>query len=388
MFGPVFHGQKDLLHYVPRVSPDHHAFYRSGIEQKMSYDAAWLYDQEPVFAHVADVLRQQLMDQCDSKDHGTIENLSWAQVLALWRPTTSFPVWCTSDRSGLEIDQLIGAHFIICDYWYHAFIARDWYRSYQYYPSLYSQHARGGTHRMLMYCRDDRGTRSYRRTVKTQLAPFREQILHDWDGIDDKASDLSAVIDCGDAQLASLHLVLETLFDSDKQYLTEKVFKPIVMGQAFILWGPPGSLAYMREHGFQTFGHVWSEEYDTERDPDRRLQLLQDLVREIVEMSDSQFESLCGCCQPVIQHNRQWFYSDRFMHLCWQNLQRTHSRAVEQRKEMLAQHPGGQLFNLLDDHPALLDQPLRRSVARRHLENLDREGRHVMLQRYPWISAL
>lgn len=388
VFGPITHGQKDLGYYVPRMSPARHAFYRSGVEHKMSYDTAWLYDQEPVFSHVADMLRQSLMDQCDSEQQGMIEKLTWAQVLALWWPSTSFPIWCTSDRSGLEIDQLTDAHFIICDYWYHAFIARDWYRSYQYYPSLHAQHPRGWDHRMLMYCRDDQGTRSYRRTVKNQLSPFREQILHDWDGNDAKGSDLSAVIDCDDAQRAPLHLVLETLFDTDKRYLTEKVFKPIVMGQAFILWGPSGSLTYLQEHGFQTFGHVWSEEYDRELDPDRRLQLLQNLVREIVELSDSQFQTLYDRCQPVIQHNRQWFYSDRFMDLCWQNLLRSHGRAVERRAEMLAQHPGGQLFNLLDDHPELQDQPLRRSIAKKHLSSLDQADRHVMLQRYPWISAL
>lgn len=241
---------------------------------------------------------------------------------------------------------------------------------------------------MLMYCRDDQGTRSYRRTVKHQLAPLREHIFYDWDSSDIKGSELSAVIDCADAQRAPLHLVLETLFDSDKKYLTEKVFKPIVMGQAFLLWGPPGSLAYMQEHGFQTFGHIWSEEYDSEQDADRRLLLLQDIASEIATMSDSQFLNLCDRCQPIIQHNRQWFYSDRFMDLCWQNLRRNHARAVEQRVDKLSQHPGGQLFNLLDDHPVLLQQPLRRSIAKKHIENLDKASRRRMVQRYPWISAL
>lgn len=388
VYGPVFHGQKDLLHYVPRVPPDQHAFYKSTIDQKMAYNTVWLYDQEPIFPHVADILRQSIMDQCDPEQQADVQQLTFAQILALWRPSTSFPIWCTSDRTGVEIDQLIDAHFIICDYWYHAFIARDWYRQFQYWPSftVYNKHA--ADYRMIMYCRDDQGTRVYRKTVKLQMAAFQRQILHDWNGHGQAQSDLSAVIDCDDARRSGVHLVLETLFDSDKKYLTEKVFKPIVMSQAFIVWGPPGTLAYLREHGFRTFDHVWSEDYDKETDPVRRMHLLQHVVQHISGLSDSEYKNLYEKCLPMIQHNRDWFYSDRFMDLCWSNLQNNSYQAIEQRAAMLLDRPGGQLFALLDKRPELLNQPLRRSIAKNHLRSLDQNQLNLIIKKYPALNAL
>jgi hypothetical protein len=57
-----------------------------------------------------------------------------------------------------------------------------------------------------------------------------------------------------------LHIVNETVVD--KQHLTEKIFKPIVLKQPFVLMGGQGTLQYLRDYGFKTFKKWFDEDYD------------------------------------------------------------------------------------------------------------------------------
>jgi pimeloyl-ACP methyl ester carboxylesterase len=65
--------------------------------------------------------------------------------------------------------------------------------------------------------------------------------------------------------------VAETVFNQ-KVHLTEKIFKPIVMLQPFIVFAGPGSLKYLQSYGFQTFSAIWDESYDEEVDSSTRLE--------------------------------------------------------------------------------------------------------------------
>ena len=67
-----------------------------------------------------------------------------------------------------------------------------------------------------------------------------------------------------------LHVVSETVWQ-DKIHFTEKVFKPIVLHQPFVVLQAPGSLEYLRSYGFKTFGAWWDEGYDDELDDIERL---------------------------------------------------------------------------------------------------------------------
>ena len=74
-----------------------------------------------------------------------------------------------------------------------------------------------------------------------------------------------------------LHVVSETVWQ-DKIHFTEKVFKPIVMHQPFVVLQAPGSLEYLRSYGFKTFGDFWDESYDRIVDPVLRMQAVADIV--------------------------------------------------------------------------------------------------------------
>jgi len=69
------------------------------------------------------------------------------------------------------------------------------------------------------------------------------------------------------------HIVTESEMSDGEHRLrvTEKILKPIVGLQPFIVAGNPGSLSLLRNMGFRTFGSLIDEGYDLIADPARRL---------------------------------------------------------------------------------------------------------------------
>jgi len=106
-----------------------------------------------------------------------------------------------------------------------------------------------------------------------------------------------------------LHVVSETVWQ-DKIHFTEKVFKPIVLHQPFVVLQAPGSLAYLRSYGFKTFGDWWDESYDTIEDPQQRMQAIADIVNAIGAKSLEELETLRMEMASVLEHNFRHFYEN------------------------------------------------------------------------------
>jgi len=106
-----------------------------------------------------------------------------------------------------------------------------------------------------------------------------------------------------------LHVVSETVWQ-EKIHFTEKVFKPIVLHQPFVVLQAPGSLAYLRSYGFKTFGDWWDESYDTIEDPAERMQAIADIVNLIGEKSLEELETMRTEMASVLEHNFRHFYEN------------------------------------------------------------------------------
>lgn len=52
-------------------------------------------------------------------------------------------------------------------------------------------------------------------------------------------------------------------FIKPKLFISEKIFKPLAYQHPLVVFGTPRSLEYIRSLGFETFGHVIDEKYDT-----------------------------------------------------------------------------------------------------------------------------
>ena len=104
-------------------------------------------------------------------------------------------------------------------------------------------------------------------------------------------------------------VVTETVFYYDKLHLTEKIFKPIVSKQPFMLLAAPGNLAYLRSYGFETFGPYIDESYDAVLDPAERIQFIVTEMRRIASLPLDQKQQLYGELRLIAARNKQLFFS-------------------------------------------------------------------------------
>jgi len=106
-----------------------------------------------------------------------------------------------------------------------------------------------------------------------------------------------------------LHVVNETVWQ-DKIHFSEKIFKPIVLHQPFVVVQAPGSLKYLQSYGFKTFGDWWDESYDNIQDPTQRLQAIAKIINDIGGKDISELEKLRMEMAGVLEHNFHHFYEN------------------------------------------------------------------------------
>ena len=117
----------------------------------------------------------------------------------------------------------------------------------------------------------------------------------------------SASADIADVD-AFWHIVTETIFYYDKLHLTEKIFKPIVSKQPFMLLAAPGNLEYLRSYGFKTFTGIIDESYDSIKNNDDRINAVVSQIKWYCDLSESEKIEVQRKCKPIIEHNFHHFY--------------------------------------------------------------------------------
>ena len=102
---------------------------------------------------------------------------------------------------------------------------------------------------------------------------------------------------------AYINIIGETVFDYPYPRFTEKVFGPILSKRSFILLAPAETLKELRDIGFQTFDDLFSEEYDTVSDPNKRFRIICDLILKLNELPIDKFEKLHQKADAIHKHN-------------------------------------------------------------------------------------
>ncbi len=102
---------------------------------------------------------------------------------------------------------------------------------------------------------------------------------------------------------AYINIIGETVFDYPYPRFTEKVFGPILSKRIFILLAPADTLKELRDIGFQTFDDIFSEEYDTVSDPNKRFRIICDLILKLNELPIDKFEKLHIKADAIHKHN-------------------------------------------------------------------------------------
>ena len=101
-------------------------------------------------------------------------------------------------------------------------------------------------------------------------------------------------------------LISETAFNEEHKttcFLSEKIFKPMLCHQPFVLVGHPNSLAWLKKLGFKTFDKWWDEAYDGMINPTNRIQAIMDLTIQLTNKSDSEWLEMYKDMQEVLEHN-------------------------------------------------------------------------------------
>jgi hypothetical protein len=242
-------------------------------------------------------------------------------------------------------------------YWNHAFLSRDWFR--------YSQHEtflKNSQRTFLIYNRAWSGSREYRlkfmdllidnkliqhcQTSFNTVDPESQQHYSNYSFVNlqwkpchtlenflsptQASSASSADFETNDYNVTDIEVVLETLFDDHRIYLTEKTLRPMACGQPFILASTPGVLEYVRSYGFKTFDSVWDESYDQITDPGQRMQYIVDLMKQISCWDNNTRSIKLQQARNIADYNRQWFFSDDFWKLINNELETNLSEALKE----------------------------------------------------------
>lgn len=154
--------------------------------------------------------------------------------------------------------------------------------------------------------------------IKTHLADINHLSIDSkevpgWASADILRSDQQLNVD------TAWHVVSETVYYYNKQHLTEKIFKPIVSKQPFMLLAGPGNLAYLKSYGFQTFGNVIDESYDNIIDPDERINAVAEQINRYCHSTADEKSRVIDAITPAVEHNFKHFYGD-FKHIITKEL--------------------------------------------------------------------
>ena len=176
------------------------------------------------------------------------------------------------------------------------------------------------THRALLPIRQ---TKPHRRQLLTALKPWLDMIL--WSAVDqgrylpNDAPDLPN--NQGEFQRwfnpewyqkTWFSIVSETTTYTKYQlHVTEKTFKPIAFFHPFVVYGQPGTLAYLHELGFETFENLFDESYDANPDQNSRLRQVVDNV--IYFLEEARYSELT--IQKMAHNNSLFYNRDRVMTL-------------------------------------------------------------------------
>jgi hypothetical protein len=251
-----------------------------------------------------------------------------------------------SEHSQLKNDWIKKHQYIDWYLFYHGFAALFWYQRFQYFPKNEAKF----THVFINFNHLILEKRSYRLNFLAHLLAknldqfglismalledqwkkeiFNPNSLLSYDAkklILNQFKNLNKrfVLDCDDVHgalsadvnrelnnTAFFQIVNETVFYDQKLHLTEKIFKPIVCRQPFILLGAPFNLRYLKSYGFRTFDHWIDESYDEEIDPDLRIQKIVVEIEKLTKLSLSQLHDMQQEMQEVLDYNFDYFYSD------------------------------------------------------------------------------
>lgn len=127
------------------------------------------------------------------------------------------------------------------------------------------------------------------------------------DTMPDLTYNLAINITVEDFERTFISVVTETLVDNGTLFFSEKIWKPIMLGHPFMVYGNQYSLKHLKSLGFKTFEKWIDESYDNEPDRDIRSKMI---VNELEKFSLKTLDELKQIREEmfeVCKHNFDFF---------------------------------------------------------------------------------
>jgi len=101
-------------------------------------------------------------------------------------------------------------------------------------------------------------------------------------------------------------IVSETNDGDQEIFMTEKIWKPIIAQQMFVVHGNYLYLQKLRDLGFRTFNSYFEEAYDLDKDPDLRIDTIVDVCD---RLRDAPVQDMYLHSKTLRQHNYDTFFN-------------------------------------------------------------------------------
>ena len=95
-------------------------------------------------------------------------------------------------------------------------------------------------------------------------------------------------------------IVSETNDNNYEVFMTEKIWKPIMAQHVFVVHGNYLYLQKLRDMGFKTFNSYFDESYDLEQDPDKRIEMITSLCK---DLKTKKWQDIYQQTKALRQHN-------------------------------------------------------------------------------------
>ena len=151
----------------------------------------------------------------------------------------------------------------------------------------------------------------YDDTLQQDILSFEMQMPFYCDKLTDKEHNNHKLIHQEYFNQAYFNYVVETHFDNDTIFLTEKTFKPILNLQPFVIIGNPGSLALLKDLGYKTFDTVIKEEYDNIINHKDRMSQILKISFDLTNLSHKHHMRIQQIISQALQHNQKLFLSPK-----------------------------------------------------------------------------
>ena len=110
-----------------------------------------------------------------------------------------------------------------------------------------------------------------------------------------------------DYQDTFISVVTETLADEDTLFFSEKIWKPIMVGHPFLLYGNRYSLKYLKSLGYKTFDKWIDESYDLEVDSQTRSKMIVQELKKFSAKSIDELKMIREEMKEVCVHNKNLY---------------------------------------------------------------------------------